>query len=286
MRIVTSVVLAALIVPLVPFSGSGETVDYEIIPMIGKAPSWWTEEARAAADRAGAEGKLYRPITGESSEPAAAGLDVALAPDYLFIRPGALFLGDNGALCTYNFIYGAGTKIGTAGHCVEGVGETVYILAVAGLMLPLVSPLGTVSSFKNGGIGNDWALISINTQWLPYVDPNMAYVGGPSCSAWNGSGGVVKTTGHGIQTGLVASVPRVSQAGPSDGKSFTGIGEVSGGDSGSPMIHVVASTACSGGSAAGIVTHCLGIIAVCLPIYYGSDIRIVPATVTTGFDPL
>lgn len=274
-----------------PFVGvvGGADEAYTVIELKGVAPEWWTPEVRAAAVEAAAEGKLLNPLTGELVDPVqTAPVNVPYgSPDYLFIRPGALFLSDNGAICTYNFIYATGTKIGTAGHCVDGVGETVFILAAPAPTIPLVTALGTVASFKNAGIGNDWALINIASAWQSWVDPNMAYIGGPSCSAWTGSGGVVKTVGHGIQTGLAAAVPRASEADPSNGNSFFGAGQVSGGDSGSPVIQVVANAGCSGGSAAGIVTHCASIAGlVCLPLYWASDIRIVPATVTTGFDPL
>lgn len=271
-------------------SGDAQTkTDVEIRELKAQAPTWWTTEVKDAAIKAGADGKLYNPLADEFVDPPKAaplGGVPAGSPDYLFIRPGALFLGGSGALCTYNFIWGAGTQIGTAGHCVSFVGETVFILSVPAPTIPLVTALGTVDSFQNAGIGNDWALIDINPAWHFWVDPNMAYLGGPSCSEWNGAFGAVKHVGHGIQTGLVASVPRISQANSGIGNSFNGIGEVSGGDSGSPMIKIETNTGCIGGSAAGIVTHCAAISAVCLPQYWATDVRSVPATVTTGLDPL
>lgn len=286
------VVACLLLVPLAPLAGADE--EPTIIELKGKAPDWWTPEVAAAADAAGQEGKLLNPLTGETFTPqaAAAVADIPVgAPDYLFVRPGALFLtlsiGGVGGLCTYNFIYSSGTQIGTAGHCVSYVGQPVYILAVTPGPTPLITPLGKVASFRNGGIGDDWALININATWQPWVDPNMAYLGGPSCSAWNGSLSVVKHVGHGIQTGVIAAVPRVSQAFASDGKAFSGAGEVSGGDSGSLMIQVTPSAGCALGAAAGIVTHCASIGGtVCIPLYWATDVRSVPATVTVGFDPL
>lgn len=273
-----------------PAEPAADVAPQHVIELKAAAPDWWTPEVMAKADAAAAEGKLLDPLTGETYTPQAAAAIVTVpagAPDYLFIRPGSLFLGQSGALCTYNFIYGSGTQIGTAGHCVAKTGERVYILAAPGPTVPLVTALGTVASFRNSGIGNDWALININSAWHAFVDPNMAWIGGPSCAAHNGSAGVFKTTGHGIQTGLVASVPRYSQGGASNGATFSGIGAVSGGDSGSAIVKVETGTACAMGSAAGIITHCGSIAGlVCLPLYYTTDIRKVPATVTTGFDPL
>lgn len=276
-------------IPILPLSG-GVTPDYDIVPLIRENPEWLTADVQEAATRAAADGKLYSPFTGESVEPkAVAPVDIPVgAPDYLFIRPGALASTEVG-LCTYNFIYGAGTQIGLAGHCVGGVGESVWILAVASTMLPLITELGKVASFHNNGIGDDWALININSQWWPWVDPNMAYLGGPSCPTWDGAvprDG--KTVGHGIQTGLVAAVPRDHVILEADGVSFFGAGEISGGDSGSPIIQVRNNLlTCSMGAAAGILTHGATLTGLdSLPLFWGTDIRQVPAIVTTGFDPL
>jgi len=282
-------VAGLLIASSVPMLGTATEPTYIIKELSAPAPAWFTPEVREAAQEAGAKGMLYNPLTREFVTPqATAPANIPIgSPDYLFIRPGALFLSDSGLLCTYNFIYTGGTQIGAAGHCASFVGETVYILSVPAPTIPLITALGTVASFTNGGIGNDWSLMTINANWRSWVDPNMAYLGGPSCAAWAGSGGVVKHVGHGIQTGLAGAIPRVSQAGVSNGNSFSGIGEVSGGDSGSPMIQVAVSTACAGGLAAGILTHCASVTGLeCLPLYWATDIRKVPATVTVGFDPL
>ena len=285
---------ALLAMPLFPAVGADDPIgsEYQLMELKAAAPDWWTPEVRAKADAAGAEGKLLNPLTGETFTPQQAAALVSVpvgAPDYVFIRPGALFLGDSGALCTYNFVYSAKTQIGVAGHCVEKTGEKAYILSTPAPTIPLVTSLGTVGSFRNGGIGDDWALVNIAANWRAWVDPAYAYVGGPSCPAWTGQSGVVKHAGHGIQTGLAASVPRVHQNGQSvNGRFFTGIGEISGGDSGSGVIQIVpASAGCALGSAAGIVTHCASLTGLeCLPLYWATDVRLVPATVSVTLDPL
>lgn len=283
-----------LTAPVLALGGTAESVDLAptFIEMKGVTPDWWTPEVRDAADRAAAEGKLLNPLTGQTYEPQEAAFLVDIpvgAPDYLFIRPGALALShDDGALCTYNFIYSARAQIGTAGHCVARNNEPMYILAAPGPTFPLITRLGTVASHSNGGIGNDWALVNIDAQWRQWVDPNMAYLGGPSCTPWTGAGGQIKHVGHGIQTGVVAAVPRVGLAGPSTvNGGFTGQTEVSGGDSGSAIIQAFGGQSCLMGVAAGVLTHCASIGGlVCVPIFWATDIRKVPATVTTGFDPL
>lgn len=256
--------------------------EYTWKPLVGHVPAWWTPEVQAAAEAAGLDGNLLNPITGESTAPA--GGIPAGSPDYLFVRPGALMISP--FVCTLNFVYASGTQIGTAGHCAGAVGQDVFIVAVP--TVPLIAAVGRVASFHNAGVGDDWALIDINPFWWDWVDPNMAYLGGPSCSAWNGASSPAgKHVGHGIQTGVVAAVPRVSTMGASNGRSFTGAGEVSGGDSGSPIIQVASGANCAGGAAGGIITHCSTITGIeCLPLYAATDIRIVPATVTPGFDPL
>lgn len=282
---------AALIVPFLSVAQADEpeVQDYLIIEMKGEAPDWWTPDVIAAAKEAGPRGELYNPLTGEFLTPVPAavpGGGVPFgAPDYLFIRPGALFLSESGVLCTYNFIYASLTKIGTAGHCVDKPGEVVYIVAVP--TIPLVTALGTVASGRDGGVGNDWALIHIDPVWADFVDANTAYIGGPSCSAWSPGVEAGKHVGHGIQTGLVASVARVSAITAFNSRSFQGVGEISGGDSGSPMIEVAgALPGCAGGGAVGVLTHCASITGIeCLPLFFGTDIRRVGATVTPGFDP-
>lgn len=271
------ILVLALAAPLAPSVGAE---DVQPMELRGTAPAWWTPETMAATDAAAEEGKLLNPLTGETFTwpQAAAVLGIpAGSPDYLFVRPGALYLSANLALCTTNFVYDDLTRIGTAGHCVEKNGERAYILAAP--TVPLVTTLGTVATHQNGGIGNDYALININAQWQPFVDPGMAYVGGPSCSEWGGASSLAKHAGHGIQTGLVAAVPRVSLVDWSTGSSFSGKGEVSGGDSGSGIISI---TGCTLGSAAGIITHCASLTGFeCLPLFWATDIRSVPGTVST-----
>ena len=240
-----------LAIPILPAGGAEE--EPVVIELKGKAPDWWNVDVRDAADRAALQGKLLNPLTGETFTPQEAAVILQIpvgAPDYLFVRPGALALShDDGALCTYNFIYSLKTQIGLAGHCVARNGEPMYILAAPGPTIPLITRLGTVASHRNGGY--------------------------------------VKHVGHGIQTGVVAAVPRVGTATVSNGASFQGVTEVSGGDSGSALIQVHFGGTCSMGAAAGVLTHCASIGGlVCIPMYWATDIRKVPATVTTGFDPI
>ena len=293
-RIPLALVTCLLAASVLPSVGADDSTTTSI-ELKGTPPAWWTPEVAAAADAAALEGKLLDPLTGETFTPQQAAAVVSIpigAPDYLFIRPGALFLSGGGllnsALCTYNFIYDQKTKIGVAGHCVERAGQTVYILFQPSPGRTLVTAVGNVSAFDNRGPGKDWALVNIFPHLQQWVDPAYAYVGGPSCPAWNGQLGVVKHAGHGIQTGIVASVPRLHQNSQSTGTAFSGFGEISGGDSGSGVIQVYpASVGCALGAAAGIVTHCASLTGIeCLPIYTATDVRIVPATVTVTLDPL
>jgi|GEM_PF-1832867 len=259
-----------------------ETGDEAYLP----GPAWFQDSVAEAAEGAARSGRLYE-VHADADGTLQGGVPVA--PDYLFVRPGALLILEkaNGkrTLCTSNFIYTNGTQIGTAGHCAERVGQPVYILAAP--VVPVVAYLGTVQSFTNTGPQNDWALIDILPQWSAFVDPNVAYVGGPACAAWSGTVAadtLVKHVGHGTTTGLVTSVPRAARLTYADGQRLGLTGVVSPGDSGGPL--VVANDArpgCELGAALGIVTGGPGGCSTACTQIYGTDIRQVPATVTTGW---
>jgi hypothetical protein len=78
--------------------------------------------------------------------------------------------------------------IGTAGHCVDRTGQHVILLTLApGNGNPVLVDIGTVVTLKDGGIGNDFALVSIYSSLNSWVSPTTAVVGGP-CGAYTGSG--------------------------------------------------------------------------------------------------
>ena len=136
------------------------------IPLKGERPAWYTDELSAQVHAAG-------------GQPVAAPGDAPL-PGEVGIRPGSWILEPYG--CTANFIFQSGGSyaIGTAGHCVDANGQSVVLLTVApGGANPVLVDVGTVITFRNNGIGDDFALVSIRPELNAWVFPTMAVVGGP-----------------------------------------------------------------------------------------------------------
>jgi hypothetical protein len=92
--------------------------------------------------------------------------------------------------CTMNFVFqkSGALAIGTAGHCVDKIGQHVVLLTVApGGANPVLVDIGSAIARHENGIGDDFALVSINPALYPWVDATEAVVGGP-CGAYYGSG--------------------------------------------------------------------------------------------------
>lgn len=150
------------------------------VPVRGARPAWATDALLAEAAK--------RPT------PAPAG---AVAPDaplsgYIGIRPGSEMIFPYG--CTMNFIFlrNSGYTIGTAGHCVDKVGQPVTLLTIAPGSPPSIDNLvlveiGTVISRTDNGVGDDFALVSIKPELQSWVWPTIPQVGGP-CGSYTGDG--------------------------------------------------------------------------------------------------
>lgn len=229
------------------------------VPVRGARPSWATDELLAQA--------AQRPTPAPK---AAVGPDAPLS-GYVGIRPGSQMIFPYG--CTMNFVFQKnGTyAIGTAGHCVDKVGQPVTLITIAPgdpvdpNNLVLVE-IGEVISRTENGIGADFALVSIKPALQSWVFPTIPVVGGP-CGAYYGNGvasaDVVPVRGHdtvdagetifhyghglGVGTG---GTPRTGHALYWDANSFWWQGSVVFGDSGS-----AARIGTTGLSAAGDVTH-------------------------------
>jgi hypothetical protein len=90
------------------------------------------------------------------------------------------------------------------------------------------------------GIGDDFALIDIYPEMQQYVNPSMAYFGGPTAAGDPQFGDIVQHSGHGVVIGT-GGTPRagvVVYRGAGDTNSadaFAGDGAASPGDSGSAV---------------------------------------------------
>src|SRR5215210_3972819 len=212
----------------VPY-GSGHAV-----PLKAATPAWFTDALAARVDAA-------------NGAPVAAPSDAPL-PGEIGIRPGSWMIAPAG--CTMNFVFGSpgSYSIGTAGHCGKA-GEDVVLLTLApGGANPVLVDLGTVQKSVNGGIGNDFELVSIRPELQSWVSPTIAIVAGP-CGSYTGSGPeVVFHYGHGLAIGT-GGTPRAGLALKWDSTAFGWTGAAIFGDSGSPV------RVNTGMQAAGDLTH-------------------------------
>jgi hypothetical protein len=191
------------------------------IPMAGARPAWYTAAVEWQV--------LASPGT-----PVAAPTDAPL-PSEVGIRPGAWMISPAG--CTMNFIFTkSGTfAIGTAGHCVDKIGDEVVLLTLApGGANPVLVAVGQVIARHENGIGDDFALVSIRPELYPWVSATTALIGGP-CGEYYGSGPeTVAHYGHGLAIGT-GGTPRVGVALTWKADAFGWDGAAIFGDSGSPV---------------------------------------------------
>jgi hypothetical protein len=212
----------------VPY-GSGHAV-----PLKAATPAWFTDELAARVDAA-------------NGAPVAAPTDAPL-PGEIGIRPGSWMIAPAG--CTMNFVFGSpgSYSIGTAGHCGKN-GEDVVLLTLApGGANPVLVELGSVQKSVDGGIGNDFALVSIRPELQSWVSPTIAVVAGP-CGSYTGSGPEpVFHYGHGLAVGT-GGTPRAGLALKWESSAFGWSGAAAPGDSGSAV------RVNTGMQAAGDLTH-------------------------------
>ena len=204
------------------------------VPLKAATPAWFTDALAARVDAA-------------NGAPVAAPPEAPL-PGEVGIRPGSWMIAPAG--CTMNFVFGSlgSYSIGTAGHC-GNAGEAVTLLTLApGGANPVLVELGTVQKSVNGGIGNDFALVSIRPELQSWVSPTIAVVAGP-CGSYTGSGPEpVFHYGHGLAVGT-GGTPRAGLALTWENNAFGWSGAAAPGDSGSAV------RVNTGMQAAGDLTH-------------------------------
>jgi hypothetical protein len=204
------------------------------IPLKAATPAWFTDELAARVHAA-------------NGAPVAAPTDAPL-PGEIGIRPGSWMLAPAG--CTMNFVFGSpgSYSIGTAGHC-GNAGEPVTLLTLApGGANPVLVDIGTIQTSVNGGVGNDFALVSIRPELQSWVSPTIAVVAGP-CGSYGGSGPEpVFHYGHGLAVGT-GGTPRAGLALTWQASVFGWSGAAAPGDSGSAV------RVNTGMQAAGDLTH-------------------------------
>jgi hypothetical protein len=191
------------------------------VPLAGARPAWFTPQ-------------LESQVLAAGGMPVAAPADAPL-PGEVGVRPGSWMIAPYG--CTMNFIFtkSGAWAIGTAGHCVDGIGQHVTLLTLApGGNNPILVDVGTVIARHNNGIGDDFALVSINPVLYPWVNPTEAVVGGP-CGQYAGSGPeTMAHYRHGLAIGT-GGTPRLGLALTWKTTSYGWDGEAIFGDSGSAV---------------------------------------------------
>lgn len=147
----------------------------------------WAVPVRAARPAWLDDGLLLRARSGPIAAPAQAIADLP-ASGYVGIRPGSQMIAPYG--CTMNFVFGSpgSYSIGTAGHCVDGVGDAVTLVTVApGTENPVLVEIGNVTRRVENGVGADFALVSIKPELQEWVFTTIPQVLGP-CGAYTGDG--------------------------------------------------------------------------------------------------
>src|SRR3954469_9883265 len=222
-------------------------------------PSWFTTKFKKQVNKAGRKGKAKPSADGPSATDVCPGIDPnSPTPATSVVSAGTCEVYPYG--CTANFIYsgGGGYYIGTAGHCVDKVGQDIYMQVSRPGVGASIADVGTVSKFVNGGVGNDYAVIAIKPGFtvdpkLPQGGPKGIYTScGPTAVLHYGHGYGVAVAQGKLEGGLATNWY-------DDGYGWTGVGAP--GDSGSAV-----ETA--GLQAAGDFTHLI----VDLGAYPGSDL--------------
>jgi len=165
-------------------------------------------------------------------------------PGQVGIRPGSMMVSP--FICTMNYIFRKGGKlaIGTAGHCLESREPVVLLTLAPTGGNPVLVELGKTLLKRDGGIGRDYGLVEIPRSRHNWVFPTIADVGGP-CGVYGGADPwPVAHYGHGLiggnggtpraGVGIESNVPRGFEL-EWDNNSYSWVGELSGGDSGSPV---------------------------------------------------
>src|SRR3954453_2266765 len=221
-------------------------------------PAWFTPVFKAQVDAAGTKGVAV-PTAGPSATDVCPGVDPnSPTPATSVVSAGTCEVFPYG--CTANFVYTNGSQffIGTAGHCVDKVGQDVYMQVNTPGVGASIADIGTVSKFVNGGVGNDYSVIAIRSGFavapkLPQGGPQGIYTGcGPAVVTHYGHGYGVAVAQGKLEGGLATNWY-------DDGYGWTGAGAP--GDSGSAVL-------ANGTLAAGDFTHLI----VDLGGYPGSDL--------------
>jgi hypothetical protein len=247
MRAGRMVVLGAVTLIVALCAGTGVAVAADTLVM--KHPKFMTKKFRKQVRKSGNKGKPApkpKADEGPSATDICPGIDPnAPSPSQTVVSAGTCEVYPYG--CTANFVYSGGGQyyIGTAGHCVDRVGQHVYLQVNTPGVGASIADVGTVSKFVDGGVGNDYSVIAIAPGFtvdpkLPQGGPQGIYTGcGPAAVTHYGHGYGVAVAQGKLEGGLATNWY-------DDAYGWTGVGAP--GDSGSAVL-------ANGALAAGDFTH-------------------------------
>ena len=170
------------------------------------------------------------------------------------LQPGQYHETDAGS-CTMNFVYdgAGGPYLGTAAHCVAGVGDVVR--DTDGERFGAVAYIGNQNSTVD-----DWALIRVDAEDVGRLNPSVkgspSYPSGVTTPTETSTGDPVQLSGFGLGFGTnpVTQERRVAAMGFDDNELYDVTGPLIFGDSGGPLVHIPS------GKALGIVSRlCIGV---------------------------
>lgn len=220
---------------------------YVRAPAVAAAPDWFDADFEAQLRAAGG---AALPIPDPNDFP---------LPSEIGIRPGTWWVElapvppENPLSipyrqsCTLNFVFedSAGKKaLGTAGHCINNLGDSVAVLTLdpSNPSLELIRPVGTTIYKRwlgtSGPTEDDFGLIEIDPGAEDWVSPTAAFIGGP-CGTYAGSRTPMTLfhVGHGTLVGTGGTPRAASMPTPAfwQERTLYYIGTFFGGDSGSPV---------------------------------------------------
>ena len=219
-------------------TASAATVDQPTNP----APAWFDADLREAVDAAGPEGIPLDEHSALDVCPGAVTREGGVGTGTCLVYPFG---------CTANFVYysGGGAQapavadgslyLGTAGHCVEKVGQAVYGAASTPGAGASIVRLGTVSKlieeYDDDGLVQDFASIKLDPGLRVFPD---SPVGGPQ-GIYDGceAGQPLKYYGHGYEVAVAQGKPGGGVAAHWYEDGFGYFGTAFGGDSGSGVLH-------------------------------------------------
>jgi hypothetical protein len=221
-----------------------------------------------------------------SAGAAGPGLVTFAGTGFFGIRPGAWLLllnGNSVGWCSMAHVYGSpgSYQVSTAGHCGKpgDIGTVIGAVggrSINGVPVPVLLDFGAFKTSHDGGLGNDWALLSVYSQYQNLVTPTMAFWGGP-IGMYRAQGEVLDLNltgnrpsigvnpnpalvqqlvhyGHGAGIGA-GGTPRSGTAIAWGSSHFMFSGAITPGDSGSGANTLTGDAIGANRQAAGIITH-------------------------------